>query len=603
MACISTVSSGRWRYTPFLFPRGLLKMDIMELATSMDIGWTLVAAALVFFMQAGFAMVETGFTRAKNAGNIIMKNLMDFSLGTPIFWILGFGIMFGAASPFFGGFDFFADGVVGEGYDWTTLIFQTVFCATAATIVSGSMAERTKFSAYCIYSMIISAVIYPVSGHWIWGGGWLAELGFHDFAGSTAVHMVGGVAALIGAAILGPRIGKYTKDGKARAIPGHSLTLGALGCFILWFCWFGFNGGSTVALSGGGAEVASRVFVTTNMAAAVATVTVMCITWIRYKKPDVSMTLNGSLAGLVAITAGCDVVTPFGSVIIGICAGFAVVFGIEFVDQKLKVDDPVGAVGVHCINGALGTILTGLFAYYNGTEVEPLGVFYGGGFHFFGIQVLGVVAVIAWVAITMTIVFNVIKHTIGLRVSEAEEIMGLDKPEHGLSSAYADFMPVVPTVLGTKAGETAAKIKDTIPVAVEKAVPVTKVTTEGTAAAGGHKLSKIVIIAKQSKFEVLKEALASIGVSGMTVTNVVGCGVQKGAPEYYRGAEVDVTLLPKLKMEVVVSKVPVETVVETVKKVLYTGHIGDGKIFVYDVENVVKVRTGAEGFDALQDDN
>ena len=578
-------------------------MDIMELATSMDVGWTLVAAALVFFMQAGFAMVETGFTRAKNAGNIIMKNLMDFSLGTPIFWILGFGIMFGAASPFFGGFDFFADGVVGEGYDWTTLIFQTVFCATAATIVSGSMAERTKFSAYCIYSMIISAVIYPVSGHWIWGGGWLAELGFHDFAGSTAVHMVGGVAALIGAAILGPRIGKYTKDGKARAIPGHSLTLGALGCFILWFCWFGFNGGSTVALSGGGAEVASRVFVTTNMAAAVATVTVMCITWIRYKKPDVSMTLNGSLAGLVAITAGCDVVTPFGSVIIGICEGFAVVFGIEFVDQKLKVDDPVGAVGVHCINGALGTILTGLFAYYNGTEVEPLGVFYGGGFHFFGIQVLGVVAVIAWVAITMTIVFNVIKHTIGLRVSEAEEIMGLDKPEHGLSSAYADFMPVVPAVLGTKAGETAAKIKDTIPVAVEKAVPVTKVTTEGTAAAGGHKLSKIVIIAKQSKFEVLKEALASIGVSGMTVTNVVGCGVQKGAPEYYRGAEVDVTLLPKMKMEVVVSKVPVETVVETVKKVLYTGHIGDGKIFVYDVENVVKVRTGAEGFDALQDDN
>lgn len=578
-------------------------MDIMELATSMDVGWTLVAAALVFFMQAGFAMVETGFTRAKNAGNIIMKNLMDFSLGTPIFWILGFGIMFGAASPFFGGFDFFADGVVGEGYDWTTLIFQTVFCATAATIVSGSMAERTKFSAYCIYSMIISAVIYPVSGHWIWGGGWLAELGFHDFAGSTAVHMVGGVAALVGAAILGPRIGKYTKDGKARAIPGHSLTLGALGCFILWFCWFGFNGGSTVALSGGGAEVASRVFVTTNMAAAVATVTVMCITWIRYKKPDVSMTLNGSLAGLVAITAGCDVVTPFGSVIIGICAGFAVVFGIEFVDQKLKVDDPVGAVGVHCINGALGTILTGLFAYYNGTEVEPLGVFYGGGFHFFGIQVLGVVAVIAWVAITMTIVFNIIKHTIGLRVSEAEEIMGLDKPEHGLSSAYADFMPVVPAVLGTKAGETAAKIKDTIPVAVEKAVPVTKVTTEGTAAAGGHKLSKIVIIAKQSKFEVLKEALASIGVSGMTVTNVVGCGVQKGAPEYYRGAEVDVTLLPKMKMEVVVSKVPVETVVETVKKVLYTGHIGDGKIFVYDVENVVKVRTGAEGFDALQDDN
>lgn len=570
--------------------------------------WVLVGAALVFFMQAGFAMVETGFTRAKNAGNIIMKNLMDFAIGTPLYWLTGFGIMFAGSGAFIGGFDPFVRGdysaILPAGVPLPAyLIFQTVFCATAATIVSGAMAERTKFISYCIYSAVISAIVYPISGHWIWGGGWLAELGFHDFAGSTAVHMVGGVAALVGAAILGPRIGKYTKDGKARAIPGHSLTLGALGCFILWFCWFGFNGGSTVALSGGGAEVASRVFVTTNMAAAVATVTVMCITWIRYKKPDVSMTLNGSLAGLVAITAGCDVVTPFGSVIIGICAGFSVVFGIEFVDQKLKVDDPVGAVGVHCINGALGTILTGLFAYYNGTEVEPLGVFYGGGFHFFGIQVLGVVAVIAWVAITMTIVFNVIKHTIGLRVSEAEEIMGLDKPEHGLSSAYADFMPVVPAVLGTKAGETAAKIKDTIPVAVEKAVPVTKVTTEGTAAAGGHKLSKIVIIAKQSKFEVLKEALASIGVSGMTVTNVVGCGVQKGAPEYYRGAEVDVTLLPKMKMEVVVSKVPVETVVETVKKVLYTGHIGDGKIFVYDVENVVKVRTGAEGFDALQDDN
>ena len=566
--------------------------------------WFLVGAALVFFMQCGFAMVETGFTRAKNAGNIIMKNLMDFCLGTIAFVLLGFGLMLGE-DTFFGLIGVPNLDVLTQLSDFNRcaeFVFNLVFCATAATIVSGAMAERTKFISYCIYSFVISLVVYPIEAHWIWGGGWLAELGFHDFAGSTAVHMVGGVAALIGAAILGPRIGKYTKDGKARAIPGHSLTLGALGCFILWFCWFGFNGGSTVALSGGGAEVASRVFVTTNMAAAVATVTVMCITWIRYKKPDVSMTLNGSLAGLVAITAGCDMVTPLGSAIIGICAGFAVVFGIEFVDQKLKVDDPVGAVGVHCINGALGTILTGLFAYYNGTEVEPLGVFYGGGFHFLGIQILGVVAVIAWVAITMTIVFNIIKHTIGLRVSEAEEIMGLDKPEHGLSSAYADFMPVVPTVLGTKAGEAVAKLKDTAPVAVEKAVPVTKVTTEGAAEADGHKLSKVVIITKQSKFEVLKEALAGIGVSGMTVTNVIGCGVQKGAAEYYRGAEVDVTLLPKLKMEVVVSKVPVETVVEVVKKVLYTGHIGDGKIFVYDVENVIKVRTGAEGFDALQDD-
>ena len=575
-------------------------MDITALASAMDVGWTLIAAALVFFMQAGFAMVETGFTRAKNAGNIIMKNLMDFSLGTPIFWLVGFGIMFGTMNGFFGGLDFLADGVVGEGYNWTTLIFQTVFCATAATIVSGSMAERTKFSAYCIYSMVISAVVYPISGHWIWGGDWLAEMGFHDFAGSTAVHMVGGVAALIGAAILGPRIGKYTKDGKARAIPGHSLTLGALGVFILWFCWFGFNGGSTVALSGEGAEVAARVFVTTNMAAAVATVTVMCITWIRYKKPDVSMTLNGSLAGLVAITAGCDTVTPFGAAVIGIIAGFVVVFGIEFVDQKLKVDDPVGAVGVHGLCGATGTIMVGLFGYYayGSTEVAPVGLFYGGGVHALGVQALGMVAVIAWVAVTMTIVFQIIKHTIGLRVTEAEEIMGLDKPEHGLSSAYADFMPFVPNVLGTKAAEQQASMLDTIPVAVEKAVPVTKVTTEG----GEHKLTKVVIVTKQSKFEVLKEALGAIGVSGMTVTNVIGCGVQKGAAEYYRGAEVDVTLLPKIKMEVVVSKVPVDTVVDTVKKVLYTGHIGDGKIFVYNVENVIKVRTGAEGFDALQDD-
>ena len=574
-------------------------MDFNALATSMDVGWTLIAAALVFFMQAGFAMVETGFTRAKNAGNIIMKNLMDFSLGTPIFWLVGFGIMFGTMNGFFGGLDFLADGVV-EGYNWTTLIFQTVFCATAATIVSGSMAERTKFSAYCIYSMVISAVVYPISGHWIWGGGWLAEMGFHDFAGSTAVHMVGGVAALIGAAILGPRIGKYTKDGKARAIPGHSLTLGALGVFILWFCWFGFNGGSTVALSGGMDEVAARVFVTTNMAAAVATVTVMCITWIRYKKPDVSMTLNGSLAGLVAITAGCDTVTPFGAAVIGIIAGFVVVFGIEFVDQKLKVDDPVGAVGVHGLCGATGTLMVGLFGYYayGSTEVAPVGLFYGGGVHALGVQALGMVSVIAWVAVTMTIVFQIIKHTIGLRVTEAEEIMGLDKPEHGLSSAYADFMPFVPNVLGTKAAEQQASMLDTIPVAVEKAVPVTKVTTEG----GEHKLTKVVIVTKQSKFEVLKEALGAIGVSGMTVTNVIGCGVQKGAAEYYRGAEVDVTLLPKIKMEVVVSKVPVDTVVDTVKKVLYTGHIGDGKIFVYNVENVIKVRTGAEGFDALQDD-
>ena len=550
-------------------------------ASAIDTSWTLLGAALVFFMQAGFAMVETGFTRSKNAGNIIMKNLMDFSLGTPIYWLIGFGIMFGGTSALIGGFDFMTNG--GEG-GFTTLIFQTVFCATAATIVSGAMAERTKFSSYCIYSMVISAVIYPISGHWVWGGGWLSQLGFHDFAGSTAVHMVGGVAALVGAAFLGPRIGKYDKNGKPKAIPGHSLTLGALGVFILWFCWFGFNGASTVAMTNGAYESAASVYVTTNMAAAVATVTVMCITWIRYGKPDVSMTLNGSLAGLVAITAGCDMVTPLGAAIIGICAGFAVVFGIEFVEKVLKIDDPVGAVGVHGVNGALGTLLTGLLA-------KDQGLFYGHGAHFFLVQLLGVVCVIAWVAVTMTIVFFIIKHTIGLRVSEEEEIRGLDVMEHGLTSAYADFMPI-PTVNGFY---KEPKNEQTVP--VEQAVPATEVPSTG---ADGHKLSKVVVICRQSRLEVLRDALEEIGVAGLTVTNVLGCGVEKGATEYYRGVAVSTSLRPKTKVEMVVSKVPVEQVVDTCRKVLYTGHIGDGKIFIYDVQNVIKVRTGAVGYDALQ---
>ena len=564
-------------------------MDLTVLETALNTGWILLGAALVFFMQAGFAMVETGFTRAKNAGNIIMKNLMDFSLGTPIFWLIGFGIMFGGSGKLIGGLDLFTN----AGGDWATLIFQTVFCATAATIVSGAMAERTKFSAYCIYSMVISAFIYPISGHWIWGGGWLAQMGFHDFAGSTAVHMVGGVAAFIGAAILGPRIGKYGKDGKPRAIPGHSLTLGALGVFILWFCWFGFNGCSTVSLTGGADETAARVFVTTNLAAAVATVAVMCITWVRYGKPDVSMTLNGSLAGLVAITAGCDVVTPAGAAAIGIIAGFVVVFGIEFIDKVVKVDDPVGAVGVHGLCGATGTILTGIFAYYTGNEVTKQGLIYGGGFSFLGIQILGVLAVIAWVVVTMTIVFKLIDKTIGLRVSPAEEIMGLDKPEHGLVSAYADFVPATASV---GAVEPEAAASELVPATT--AVPVTKVVSEGAPAT----MHKVVIITRQSRFEALKNAMTAIGVTGMTLTNVAGCGQQKGAAEYYRGVPVDVMLLPKIKLEIVVSAIPVEKVVETARKALYTGHIGDGKIFVYDVADVVKVRTGERGFDALQDE-
>lgn len=562
--------------------------------SSVNTIWVLLGAALVFFMQAGFAMVEAGFTRAKNSGNIIMKNLMDFALGTPVFWLLGFGLMFGGISPVIGNFDpmvrgdyssILPSGVPLEAF----LIFQTVFCATAATIVSGAMAERTKFVSYCIYSVVISAVIYPISGHWIWGGGWLSQMGFHDFAGSTAVHMVGGVCALIGAKILGPRIGKYDKDGKPKAILGHSLTLGALGVFILWFCWFGFNGCSTVAADSDEALLSmSSIFVTTNMAAAVAAVTTMFITWIRYKKPDVSMTLNGALAGLVAITAGCDMVSPFGAAIIGIIAAFVIVFGIEFVDKILKIDDPVGAVGVHGMCGAIGTILTGLFALDGG-------LLYGGGTHFFIVQIIGVLSVIAWVSVTITIVFIVIKNTVGLRVSEEEEIIGLDIEEHNLASSYADFMPVVTNVAVKGTSLEYTKVSPEVAVTVEHKISEIKPSDLNI------KMTKVDMIIKQNKFDTLKMAMNQIGITGMTVTQVIGCGMQKGSVEYYRGIPMDITLLPKVKVEFVICKVPLQTVIETAKKVLYTGNIGDGKIFVYDVENVIKVRTGEEGYDALQD--
>ena len=556
--------------------------------SAVDTIWVLLGAALVFFMQAGFAMVETGFTRAKNAGNIIMKNLMDFALGTIIFWLFGFGLMFAGDGKFIGGLDFLIQGDYSSTFPtYALVIFQTVFCATAATIVSGAMAERTKFASYCIYSVLISAFVYPISGHWIWGGGWLAQLGFHDFAGSTAVHMVGGVAAIIGAKMLGPRIGKYDKTGKPRAIPGHSLTLGALGVFILWFCWFGFNGCSTVSMTGDAAiESAAKIFVTTNLAAAVGATAVMIISWLKYKKPDVSMTLNGALAGLVAITAGCDVVDPVGAFFIGLISAFVVFFGIEFVEKVLKIDDPVGAVGVHGFCGATGTILTGFFALDGG-------VFYGGGFEFLTIQIIGVVSVIAWVAVTMTIIFTIIKKTIGLRVTKEEEIKGLDIEEHGLASSYADFMP---TPIGTSF--SAAKTSESqidIPVTYE----ATKYTSDENAPV---KMTKVVVITKQSKFEDLKYALDHLGITGMTVSNVLGCGMQKGNQEYYRGVAVSTTLLPKVKIEIVVCKIPVETLVNTIKEVLHTGHIGDGKIFVYNIENVIKVRTSEEGYDALQDE-
>ena len=566
--------------------------------SSVNTIWVLFGTALVFFMQAGFSLCEAGFTRAKNTGNILMKNLMDFCIGTPAFWLVGFGLMFGKGSGIIGSFDPLIRGEYSQALPsgvplWTFAIFQTVFCATSATIVSGAMAERTKFSAYCIYSAAISLLIYPVSGHWIWGGGWLSQMGFHDFAGSTAVHMVGGICAMIGAKILGPRIGKYDKNGKPQAILGHNLTFAALGVFILWFCWFGFNGASTVGMDSDALiETAGRVFFNTNLAAAVACCAALIFTWIRYKKPDVSMTYNAALAGLVGITASCDAVDAVGAAVIGVVCGILIVLAIEFFDKIAKIDDPVGAVSVHCVCGAAGTVLTGLFATGETTEA---GLFYGGGAHFLGIQVLGVLAVAAYVAVVITIVFLAIKHTIGLRVKPEEELAGLDVSEHGLFTAYAGFSMLPDTIAEDVDTNTVFAMGD-VPEA--EAVPVKTVPAfeEGT-----PKFTKVEIVCKESKLEALKAAMMNLGITGMTVSHVLGCGVQKGKPEYYRGVQIEANLLPKIQVEIVVSKVPVRSVIETAKKVLYTGHIGDGKIFVYDVENVVKIRTGEEGFDALQD--
>ncbi len=573
--------------------------------------WVLLGAALVYFMQAGFALCEAGLTRAKNTGNILMKNMMDFCIGTPCFWLVGFGLMFGGTGALIGKFDPMirsaytaANSTVPQTIPlWVYVIFQTVFCATAATIVSGSMAERTNFKAYCVYSAIISLFVYPVSGHWIWGGGWLAQLGFHDFAGSTCVHMVGGVIACLGAWKLGPRIGKYGKDGKARAIPGHNMTAVALGVFILWFCWFGFNGASTVAMdSAEAAYEAGLAFMNTNLAAAVATVVAMLFTWVRYGKPDVSMTLNAALAGLVAITAPCDCVSPVGAFFIGLIAGFLVVLSVEFFDNVAKIDDPVGAVSVHMVNGIWGTIAVGLFS--NGDDGVGLGLFYGGGFHQLGIQLLGFASVALYALVIMFIAFTIIDMTIGLRVPMQVEIDGLDLHEHGLTSAYSGFalsdatdftMDVNEnTDLGEDAYEEASKAQ------IDAAIRVTD-TTAAPASIASSGIHKIVIICRLSKFDTLKKALNELGVTGMTVVQVMGSGVQRGSSEKYRGAVVDSTLLPKVKIEIVVSKISVDAVIDTAKKTLYTGHIGDGKIFVYDVQKVIKVRTGEEDAHALAD--
>ncbi len=569
--------------------------------------WYLIGAALVFWMQAGFAMVETGFTRAKNAGNIIMKNLMDFCIGTVVFSLLGYTLMMGEDTLFgligLPNMDLFANfknfiASPGEGFTGaSTFVFNLVFCATTATIVSGSMAERTKFSAYCIYSAVISLFVYPIEAHWIWGGGWLSKLGFHDYAGSCAIHMVGGIAALVGAIILGPRIGKYVKDKagkvvKVNAIPGHSIPLGALGVFILWLGWYGFNGAAATSAS----ELAS-IFLTTTIAPAVATVTTMIFTWFKNGKPDVSMCLNASLAGLVGITAGCDAMDAIGASVVGIVSGILVVVVVEVLDLKLHVDDPVGAVGVHMANGIWGTIAVGLLA--NPDAPAGLGgLFYTGSFSLLGIQALGVLTVGVYAVVIMFIAFKVIKQVHGLRASAEDELAGLDVSEHGLPSAYADFAPSVDQYTSYAGYEEVPVVVGDTPVA--EAVPVKKVPTFNDDP-DAAKITKVEIVCKESRFDALKKAMTDLGITGMTVSHVLGCGVQKGKPEYYRGVEVEANLLPKIQVDIVVSKIPVRNVIETAKKVLYTGHIGDGKIFVYDVENVVKVRTGEEGYDALQD--
>ena len=567
--------------------------------------WFLIGAALVFWMQAGFAMVETGFTRAKNAGNIIMKNLMDFCIGTVVFSLLGYTLMMGE-DAFFGligkpNLDLFthfeefiaspADGFTDASY----FVFNLVFCATTATIVSGAMAERTKFSAYCVYSAVISLLIYPIEAHWIWGGGWLAQIGFHDYAGSRAIHMVGGIAALIGAAVLGPRIGKYVRDTggkviKVNAIPGHSIPLGALGVFILWLGWYGFNGAAATTPS----EL-SAIFLTTTVAPSVATCTTMFYTWIKNGKPDVSMCLNASLAGLVAVTAGCDAFDAFGAAAVGLVAGILVVVVVETLDLRLHIDDPVGAVGVHCANGIWGTIAVGLFA--NPQAPAGLsGLLYTGSFTQLGIQALGFAAVASWATITMLFFFLLLKRVNFLRADTADELSGLDTSEHGLPSAYADFMPAVDKYAEFGTGDGVVAVTGTAPVA--EAVPVKR---EPAFREDGHKFTKVEIVFKEERLYALKDAMSKLGITGMTVSHVMGYGMQKGHTEYYRGVPVETDLRPKVQVDIVVSAIPVRDVIETAKKVLYTGHIGDGKIFVYDVENVVKVRTGEEGYDALQD--
>lgn len=548
---------------------------------SIDTIWLAVCTVLVFFMQTGFAMLETGFTRQKNSCNIIMKNVMDLSIGSLFYWFVGFGIMFGTTSGITGVIDLFSAGdysaAASNVPQSVFMAWQLVFCATSATIVSGAMAERTSFKAYVIYSAVMSAVIYPISGCWIWNaGGWLSQLGFHDFAGGTAVHLLGGSAALAGAAMLGPRIGKYDSKKNSRAIRGQNIPIAALGVFVLWVSWFGFNGGSTV-LSPDGFELSAvgSVFMNTMICSAACSAASMFITLIRYGKSDITMTLNGVVAGLVAITAGADEVSHVGALVIGICAAFIMIFGIEFVDHILKVDDPVGAAAVHGFCGAFGTVMSGVLSTTDG-------FLYTGLFRHFFVQLLGVAAVAAYGFIVMTLVFFVLKKTIGIRVSEDAEIKGLDRSEHGWNSAFADYGAVEQSL-------------DTSAAVIDLAEPIDSSLYEADG-----KIRKVVVLMNSAKFDALKDALDAIDITGMTVTHVSGCGIQKGSTDYYRGSESKSHLLPKLKVEIVISTVPLGLLVDTIKKVLHSGKIGDGKIFVYEVENVIKIRTNEEGRMALE---
>ena len=566
--------------------------------------WFLAGAVLVFWMQAGFAMVETGFTRAKNAGNILMKNLMDFCIGTILFIFIGYSLLSGTDVAGFLGKPQLSIFTSYSSFNWSDFVFNLVFCATTATIVSGAMAERTRFLAYCIYSAVISGLIYPIEAHWIWGGGWLTQRGFHDFAGSCAIHMVGGICAFIGAAMLGPRIGKYPKNkwGKivrVNAFPGHNLPIGCLGVFILWMGWYGFNGAAAKSV-----EQLGSIFLTTTVAPAVATVVCMVFTWIRYGKPDVTMCLNAALAGLVAITASCDSVDCLGSLIIGAISGLLVVWGVWFLDHRLRVDDPVGAVAVHMLNGIWGTLAVGLFATDSVPEYSiadsagkvMTGLFYGGGLKLFGIQFLGFISVAAYTAAAISVSFFLIKKTVGLRVPAKEEMIGLDQAEHGLATAYAGFsvMDIDNTMEMAINDHTVLSVEDEGIKAA--AIPAVKISSEKSTG-----IYEVIIITRLVKFDELKKALNDLGVTGMTVTQVMGCGIQKGANAYYRGVEMDASLLPKVKVDVVVGAIPVDKVIQVVRDTLYTGNIGDGKIFVYEVEKVVKVRTGEENMAALQD--